>query len=143
MRHSLLIRFRAPDVPKALKTEAAARNLTSFALAEELIVEGLRLRRHALIVFRDGATGRRAGLVGGPDVWEVIAGLVGGEVRSAERTERAVEGLGLSPEQVSAALDYYTAFPEEIDSAIALNAADAAEAEALWRRRQQLLAGSS
>jgi hypothetical protein len=40
---------------------------------------------------------------------------------------------------VSAALDYYAAFPEEIDTAIATNASVAEEAEALWRRRQQLL----
>jgi hypothetical protein len=136
-----LVRFRVPEVLKALRTEAAARHLSSFALAKELIVEGLRLRRHALIVFRDGVTGRRAGLVGGPEVWEVIAGLVGSEIPSAKRTERAVEVFGLSREQVSASLDYYAAFPEEIDAAIAFNATVAEEAEALWRRRQQLLAG--
>jgi hypothetical protein len=33
--------------------------------------EGARRDEHPLITFRDGPTGRRAGLVGGPDVWEV------------------------------------------------------------------------
>jgi hypothetical protein len=110
-------------------------------LAEELIEEGLRLRRHPLVVFRDGASGRRAGLVGGPDIWEVVAGMVGGDVPIADRVARAVDVLGLSLEQVKAALDYFAAFPEEINEEIAANAAAAAESEALWHRRQQLLAG--
>jgi hypothetical protein len=141
MTHPLSVRFRAPEVLSALKAEATARKLSSSALAEELIEEGLRLRRHPLVAFRDGATGRRAGLIGGPDIWEVIAGLTGGDVPAAKRIDRAVELFGLSPEQVSAALDYYAAFPVEIDEAIATNADAAEEAEALWRRRQQLLAG--
>ncbi|MFZ0214931.1 MAG: CopG family transcriptional regulator, partial [Candidatus Dormiibacterota bacterium] len=114
---------------------------STSALAEELIEEGLRLRRHPLVVFRDGATGRRAGLVGGPDIWEVVGGLVGGDVRVADRVARAVELFGLSSEQVTAALDYYAAFSEETDAEIAANQAAAEEAELLWRRRQQLLAG--
>jgi hypothetical protein len=47
-------------------------------LAEEMIDEGLRLRKHPLVTFRDGPSGRRAALVGGPDIWE----LVGGPVRA-------------------------------------------------------------
>jgi hypothetical protein len=139
--HPLSVRFRTSEVLNALKTEAAVRRVSSSALAEELIEEGLRLRRHPLIVFRDGATGRRAGLALGPDIWEVIAGLVGGDVPTSERIDRAVDVFGLTREQVSAALDYYAAFPEEIDTANATNADLAEEAEALWRRRQQLLAG--
>lgn len=49
--------------------------------------------------------------------------------------------FGLAPELVTAALDYYAAYPEEIDGAIAANIAAAEEAEEIWRRRQQLLAG--
>jgi hypothetical protein len=37
--------------------------------------EGARRDEHPLITFRDGPTGRRAGLVGGPDVWEVAMRL--------------------------------------------------------------------
>lgn len=139
--HPLSVRFHSAQVLERLKDEAAARQVSSSALAEELIAEGLRLRRHPFVVFRDGATGRRAGLVGGPDVWEVIAGLVGGDVPVPERIERAVQLFGLSSEQVSAALDYYAEIPEEIDAEITANATAAEEAETLWRRRQQLLAG--
>ena len=33
--------------------------------------EGARRDEHPMLTFRDGPTGRRAGLIGGPDVWEV------------------------------------------------------------------------
>jgi hypothetical protein len=135
------IRFRRAEVLEQLKTEAGARQLSSSALAEELIEEGLRSRRHPLVIFRDGPAGRRAGLAGGPDVWEVIGGLVGGDVAVADRINRAVDLFGLSPLQVSAALDYYADFTSEIDDEIAANLATADEAEAAWRRRQDLLAG--
>src|ERR1039458_5012555 len=37
--------------------------------------EGARREEHPLIMFRDGPAGRRAGLLGGPDVWEVMMWL--------------------------------------------------------------------
>lgn len=135
------IRFRRPEVLERLKAEAAARHVSSSALAEELIEEGLRSRRHPLVIFRDGPAGRRAALGGGPDIWEVIGGIVGSDVTPHERIERAVELFGISPHQVGAALDYYAAFTTEIDNEIATNLAVADEAEAAWRRRQDLLAG--
>jgi len=141
MAHPVSVRFRRREVAERLKAEAAARGESSSALAEELIDEGLRTRRHPLVVFRDGPTGRRAGLVGGPDVWEVVAGVVGGDVPVGERADRAVEVFALHPTQVQAALGYYAEFTEEIEAEIASNTAAADEAERLWKRRQGLLAG--
>ncbi|MGH2363219.1 MAG: ribbon-helix-helix protein, CopG family [Chloroflexota bacterium] len=141
MPHPLSVRFHQPDIGARLKSEAGLRRMSSSALAEELIEEGLRMRRHPSIVFRDGATGRRAGLVAGPDVWEVVVALVGGDVPPDQREVRAVEVLGLRRDQIDAALDYYASFPNEIDAEIAANQAAAAQGEALWRRRQQLMAG--
>jgi len=135
------VRFHRSEELERLKAEASSRGISTSGLAEELIEEGLRVRRHPLIVFRDGASGRRAGLIDGPDVWEVIGGIVGGDVPVAERVDRAVSIFGVAPERVAAALDYYAAYPEEIDGAIAANAAAAEESEATWRRRRQLLAG--
>jgi hypothetical protein len=135
------IRFRRAEVAERLKAEAGARNVSTSALAEELIEEGLRGRRHPMIVFRDGASGRRAGLVGGPDVWEVVAGLVGGDGLPEERISRSAENLGLSRQQIDAVLDYYADFTAEIDGEIAENVDAADELEATWRRRQGLLAG--
>ena len=141
MMNPVSIRFRRAEVLDQLKAEAGARHVSSSALAEELIEEGLRSRRHPLIIFRDGPTGRRAALGGGPDVWEVIGGVVGGDVAADLRIDRAVEQFGLSPQQVSAALDYYASFTSEIDDEIASNLKAADDAEAAWRRRQDLLAG--
>jgi hypothetical protein len=141
MMHPVSVRFRRAGVAERLKAEAAARGESSSALAEELIDEGLRTRRHPLVVFRDGPTGRRAALAGGPDVWEVVGGIVGGDVPAAKRVDRAVRVFGLRREQVDAALAYYAEFTAEIDAEIAANVAAAEEAEAQWRRRQALLAG--
>ena len=44
-------------------------------VAERLIEEGLRIEELPGIVFRSGPTGRRAGIVGGPDVWEIARDL--------------------------------------------------------------------
>ena len=140
MANSLSIRFRRPEVLEQLKTEARSRNVSTSAFAEELIEEGLRTRRHPMIVFRDGPSGRRAGLIGGPDVWEVVGGLVGGDVRPEERIARAAEHLRLSRQQLDAVLNYYSDFTTEIDEEVAENVAVADELEALWRRRQDLLA---
>ena len=141
MTHPLSVRFHNSDVLERLKVEASSRSVSTSALAEELIQEGLRLRRHPLIVFRDGASGRRAGLIDGPDIWEVVGGTVGGDVPIGDRVDRAVSIFGLSFERVTAALDYYAAFPEEINGTIEANVAAAEESEEIWRRRQQLLAG--
>lgn len=134
------VRFRGRHIMDRLKAEAAARDRSASALAEELIDEGLRMRRHPLIGFRDGPSGRRAHLVGGGDVWEVIAGVVGGDVPATKRVARAVEVFGLRREQVDAALAYYAEYTDEIDAHIESNNATAEEAEMLWRRQQDLLA---
>ncbi len=135
------VRFHDGRLAERLKSEAQARGTSASALAEELIDEGLRVRRHPLVSFRDGPAGRRASLISGPDIWEVIAGVVGGDVAPAKRIDRAVKLFGLRREQIDAALAYYAEFTEEIDFLITTNRAAADEAEALWRRQQDLLAG--
>jgi hypothetical protein len=140
MSHPVSVRFREASVVERLRSEARRRGESSSALAEELIDEGLRVRRHPLVTFRDGASGRRAALVGGPDIWEVISGVVGGDIDPTERRQRAVELFGLRPAQVDAALAYYAEFTDEINAEIALNLEVADQAEALWRRQQALLA---
>ncbi len=141
MGYPFSVRFHDASVADRLKSEASARDRSASSLAEEIIDEGLRMRRHPQIAFRDGPSGRRAIVVGGPDVWEVIGGVVGGNVPPAERVPRAVELFALRREQVEGALTYYAEFTDEIDRRIARNLAVAEEAEALWRRGQGLLAG--
>ena len=140
MTHPVSVRFRDARVAEQLKTEAAARNASTSSLAEELIDEGLRSRRHPLVGFRDGPAGRRAHLIGAPDVWEVIDGLVGGDVPADERISRAVDVFGLPRPLVEAALAYYAEFTDEVDAQIESNRDAAERAETQWRRQQDLLA---
>ncbi|HEU5251898.1 MAG TPA: hypothetical protein VFU16_01050 [Solirubrobacterales bacterium] len=92
------------------------------------------------IVFRDGPTGCRAALVGGPDIWEVMATLKSGKARGEEAIAATGELLNLTDCQVRTAARYYGAFPDEIDRRIILDTADADEAEAAWQRQQAALA---
>lgn len=95
MAHPVSVRFHDPRVVGRLKAEAIARSFSTSSLAEELIEEGVRTRRQPLVDSRDGLAGRRTHVIGGPDVWEVVAGLVAGKVPSAERITLAVEVFGL------------------------------------------------
>ena len=135
------IRFRAGDVHARLKAVAARRRMSSSALAEQLIDEGLRMEAHPMIVFRDGPAGRRPVVAGGPDVAEVVGAIAGGDVPVDVRAGRAADLLGLSSRQVDAAMAYYAEFPDEIDAERRQNEAVAEREEALWRRRRQLLSG--
>lgn len=82
------------------------------------------------IALRDGPTGRRAALAGGPDVWELMATLKSGKACGEEAIAATAELLSLTDSQVRTAVRYYGAFPDEIDRRITLNTADADEAEA-------------
>src|SRR5579884_1004978 len=69
------IRFD-PEVLRRLNAFVAAHPGTTLSSAgNRLVDEALRSHEHPGVFFRDGPAGRRARLVGGPDVWEVIAGI--------------------------------------------------------------------
>jgi hypothetical protein len=117
---------------------------SSSSVANMFIDEALRSYEHPGIIFRPGPTGRRASLVGGPDVWEVIAALIA--IRDEERQLDQASLLselaavtGLTSAQVGAALRYYAAYPGEIDDRIALNKEVADREERLWEAQQNLL----
>src|SRR5438128_8420176 len=59
------------DLYARLTRAASGRPESRSRLAARLIEEGLRMDAHPGVVFRGGPGGRRAGLVGGPDIWEV------------------------------------------------------------------------
>lgn len=124
------------------KLEALARETGApkSRLALQLIEEGLRMRAHPGIVFRDGPTGRRAALACGPDVWQIIP-VVKNEGSGEEQIERAAEYFGLSPREIHAAIQYYADYRDEIDEWIRRNDELAERAEAKWRREQEMLAG--
>lgn len=110
-----------------LRSRAAGESLSDRL--RRYAEEGARRDEHPMITFRDGPTGRRAGLVGGPDVWEVamwIGDLGDGTDPAAEL---AADGIVARP-QIDAALAYRSAYPEEIQARIDLHRSETAAAEA-------------
>jgi hypothetical protein len=59
-------------VVERLRERSRRSGQSGARLAERLIDEGLRMEEFPGIVFRSGPAGRRAGLVDGPDVWEIV-----------------------------------------------------------------------
>ena len=81
-----------------------------------IIEEWVRLQDHPGIRFVDGPAGRRAALVGGPDVWEIIDTARAYEFDTAEILEAYP---WLSAERLDIATRYFDSFADEIDALIA------------------------
>ena len=115
------------------------------SVANRLVDEGLRMDEHPGVYFRDGATGRRAVLVGGPGIREIIRA-----VKSARAAERDLEpqevialvqgNTGVPARLIDVALRYWSSYPSEIDAWIEGVEAAEDEAYAAWERQQDLLA---
>jgi hypothetical protein len=123
-----------------LDADARRRGEPKARTAERLIDEGLRMEDHPGIVFRDGPSGRRAGLAAGPDVWEVIETLKGTNLSGEDAIAAAAEWGALAPAQVRLALRYYGDFRDEIDERIAHNQREAARHRAAFERAREALA---
>ena len=126
MSRPISIRF-PDDIAQRVSGRVATTNEATSGLVVRLVDEGIRMAEHPGIVFRNGPTGRRAGLAAGPDVWEIICVLrdyaIGGAPQAVRKTAAA---LAVTEPQVRTAEGYYAAFPAEIDDRIGLNA-DAAD----------------
>ncbi len=97
------------------------------------------METHPVVVFRDGPSGRRPVLAGGPEVADVIGAIVGGDVPPSGRRTHAAKLLGIAEPMVDAALAYYADYTDEIDALIDERTRIADEAETSWRRQRQLL----
>jgi uncharacterized protein (DUF433 family) len=131
------INTRVPRrVKQALEQVARDRRINPLTFARTLLDEGLRRERHPGIVFRDGPAGRRAAIEGrGLDVWQVMETVWG----SDGDVEEASDYLGLRPDQVRAAVGYYTDFPDEIDAWVQANREEANRLHSQWEREQASL----
>jgi hypothetical protein len=130
----------AEPILARLEAHARRRGETKTRTGERLIEEGLRMEDHPGIVFRDGPSGRRAALAGGPDVWEVVEVLQ----NTGEKGERAIaataEWGSLSPAQVRAAVRYYADHRDEVDGRIRMGREEADREHAAWQRARDALA---
>ena len=127
------------DLFEQLEAQSRRSGQTRSAVAKQLLEEGLRMEQHPGIAFRSGPGGRRAGLIGGPDVWEVVGALRGADGGDADSLASIGERTGLTADQVGAALRYYADYTDEVADWIRRVEEEAERAETRWRREQELL----
>jgi hypothetical protein len=140
------VRFDPSVADRLVAFVTANPGMSLSSAANRLVDEALRMTEHPGIIFRSGPTGRRAGLSGGPDVWEVIRA-----VKSARAAEPGLHdddllslvsgNTGVALRLLSTAVRYWAAYPGEIDAEIATAAAAEEAAEQAWLRERQLMAG--
>jgi len=118
-----------------LADRADRSSMAPRTLAQRYVEEGLRMDEHPLVRFADGPSGRRARLVGGPDVWEVIAVAKDNDGDLQETAAYLELTLGL----VQAAASYYGTYPEEIDERIERNRRESEEAHAAFLTAERAL----
>ena len=124
---------------RALRERSAQSGEPIVRLAQRYIAEGMQLDRHPGVVFRDGPAGRRAVVVGGPDVWEVIAAARHAPEHGEELVRALAERVGVSAEKIRIAVRYYAEYPHEIDRFIEMVETEARELERTLEREQRLL----
>ena len=132
---STVISMRLPmESGDRLKRMAKRHGWTTSDASARLVEEGLRRSEFAFIDFRDSAAGRQAYMQGsGLAVWEVML-----LVRSYKNDLPAVaKHLRWPVTKVQAAVNYATAFPNEIGEALAEN--DASELKTLQRLLPQAI----
>jgi len=117
-----------------LEQRARLTYVPKTALADRYVEEGLAMDTYPGIVFRDGPSGRRPAVLGGPDVWKVIQTFM-----AEDRDTRATsENLNVRPGLIEAALAYYADNREEIDEWIETNRVMMEEAAAAFERQQAI-----
>ncbi|MGY0234736.1 hypothetical protein [Longispora urticae] len=140
MSTPLSVRFEEQLLTRLRRRAAGTPGASVSGLVQRLVDEGLRLAEHPGVVFKDGPSGRRAALVAGPDVWEVIQVLREVDERGPSAVAATAEILSLQQPQIKIAIRYYADYAAEIDFEIAQADAESAAAQAAWEAEQRLLA---
>src|SRR5262245_14949373 len=114
---------------REMEQEFEDRDFSSAA--NELLAEGLKMRRCPGIVFATSGSGKRAARVAGTGnyVWLII-GAYKNVHEDLSRLRKVYPQL--SEEQLRAALNYYRCYPDEIDARIQAN--EAITPEVLYKR---------
>jgi hypothetical protein len=138
------VRFEGQVLERLNAFVASHPGMSLSSASNRLVDEALRMQEHPLVVFRDGPAGRRARLVGGPDVWEVIAAVQSArgaepELEAEQIVALVADTAGLAPQQVQAASAYWADYPSEIDEFLHRARAEVDQARVRWERQQDLL----
>jgi hypothetical protein len=123
-----------------LAARAAREGVSAPALLDQLIIEEIDQLDYPGIVFRGPAHDRRAALVAGPDVWEVIARLRDLDGAEEQRISTLAAESDLHPRLIRIALDYAAEHADEIRERIDRNQAMAERSRRASRQRAALLA---
>jgi hypothetical protein len=140
LRQSEMMSLRMPTaIAERLRQASRRTGQSRSSLVHRYVDEGMKQDRHPLILFKDGPTGRRAALIAGPDIWELVSFVEDLDARGDEAIGEAAEALSLPVGHVRAAMAYAAEFPDEIRARIELNREAAEEAEAAWGAQQDRL----
>jgi hypothetical protein len=118
---SVNVSVRLDDrLAQKLRLSATAAGETLSDRLRRYAEEGARRDEHPMITFRDGPTGRRAGLITGPDVWEVAMWV--DELAAAKDPAKTLAKDGVvTRAQIDAALRYRASYPDEVQARIDLH----------------------
>ena len=118
------------DTVARIRARAKARGERLSDALRRYAEEGDRADTHPGIVFRSGPAGRRAGLAGGPDVWEIVYAVrqLGDRPDAAETL---ADQLSLPLDRIQLALRYAADYPDEISNRIELHERESAHYDAL------------
>ncbi len=138
------IRFDPSVNDRLVSYVARHPGLSSSSVAARLVDEGLRMDEHPGVVFREGPIGRRATLVGGPDVWQVIQSIRSARASEPDLDEAALltvvsDNSGVELRLIRTALDYWAAYPAEIEALVAHAERVETELHQAWTRSRGLL----
>lgn len=134
VRQTITLRPRGSKTLARLEQRARLTRVPKTALADRYVEEGLAMDTYPGIVFRDGPSGRRPAVIGGPDVWEVIQVFL-----AEDRNIRATsENLNLRPGLVEAAVAYYADNQEAVNEWIEANRTLMDEAAAAFDRQRAI-----
>lgn len=140
------IRFESGVLRRLASYVERHPGLSGSSVAARLVDEGLRMDEHPDVTFRDGPSGRRATLVGGPDVWEVLRAVRSARMAEPELPEKELlavleENTGVPARQIRAALSYWAAYPDEVDALVTHAGTAQAQAAQAAQRTHGLLSG--
>ncbi len=130
-----------PELLRALRVRSTQTGEPIDRLVQRYVDEGIRLDRHPEIFFRDGPSGRRAVVLGGPDVWQVIIAARGAPERGEALISALAERVGVPVGKVRVAIRYYAEYPEEVDRFIQMNEEEAERIEHVIERERRLIGG--
>lgn len=138
------VRFEDPVTQRLSAYVSRHPGSTRSSVAARYVDEGLRMDEHPGILFRDGPAGRRATVVGGPDVWEVVRSVKAArtaepELPEADLVEMLEDNTGVSRRLIHVALAYWGAYPDDVNALVEYAELAEADHSAAAERARSLL----